>query len=161
MIGVSEQLKRVMKGYGVKVYFKPTNTLRQILVRLKDEVIKKRVVCLVYHISCDNCDESYIGETGSSLKSRFMEHRRQRSTSSEVSRHVNCDQPDHSISVDNVRILEVELTWFKKAVREAIQIWINNLTLNNDVGRYNLPQVWNNTFMELGRREGPDPSTSN
>ena len=98
--GVSEQVRRVMKGYRVKVYFNPTNTLRQILVRPKDKVIKERVVCLVYHISCDNCDDSYIGEMGRSLKSRFMEHKRPRSVNSEVSRHVNSDHPDHSISLD-------------------------------------------------------------
>ena len=38
MKGVSEQVRKV-KGYGLKVYFKPTNTLRQILVQLKDKVI--------------------------------------------------------------------------------------------------------------------------
>ena len=32
--GVSKQVRRVMKGYGLKVYFNPTNTLRHILVRL-------------------------------------------------------------------------------------------------------------------------------
>ena len=115
-----------MTGYGVKVYFKPTNTLRQILVQLKDKVIKERVVCLVYHISCDSCEVSYIGEIGRSLKSRFMS-----SVNSEVSRHVNCDQPHYSISLDNVRILEVELKWFERGVREAIQVRINNPILNS------------------------------
>ena len=62
MKGLSEQVRRVMRGYGVTVYFKITNTLRQILVRPKDKVIKERVVCHIYHISCDICDESYIGE---------------------------------------------------------------------------------------------------
>ena len=83
--GVSEQVRRVMKGYGVKVYFKPTNTLRQILVRPKDKVIRERVVCPVYHISCDNCGESCIGETGRSLKAGFSERGRPGSVSSEVS----------------------------------------------------------------------------
>ena len=36
--GLSEQVRRVMRGYEVKVYFKPTNTLRQILMWLKDKV---------------------------------------------------------------------------------------------------------------------------
>ena len=58
--GVSEQVRREMKGYILKVYFKPTNTLRQILVWSKDKVIKERVVCQVNHISCDNCDKSYM-----------------------------------------------------------------------------------------------------
>ena len=73
--GVSEQVRRVMNGKGLKVYFKSINTHRQILVWPKDKVIKERVICPVYHISCDNCDNSYIGETGRSLKARFMEHR--------------------------------------------------------------------------------------
>ena len=59
---VSEQLRRVMKGYGLKVYFKPIDTLRQILVRPKDKVIKERAVCLVYYISCDNCDDLHLGD---------------------------------------------------------------------------------------------------
>ena len=116
--------------------------LRQILVWPKDKVIKERVVCPVYHISCDNCDESYIGETGRSLVSRFMEHRRPRSVNSEVSRHVNCDQPDNIISLDNVRILAVEPKWFERGVREAIQICFNNQMLNKDSDGYNhLPAV--------------------
>ena len=79
-----------------------------------DRVIKERVVCLVYHIRCDNCEESYIGEMRRSLESRFMEHRRASSVNSEVSRHVKCDQPDHSISVDNVRIMR----WNRSGLRE-------------------------------------------
>ena len=105
-------------------------------------------------ISCDNLDESCIGETDWSLKSRFMQHRRPSSVNSEVSKHVTCNQPDHSISLDNVRIQEVEPKWFDRRVMEAIQIWINNLILNKDSGRYNLPAVWNNTLRALGRREG-------
>ena len=63
-------------------------------MQLKDQVIKESVVCLVYNISCDNCDDSYIREMGSSLKSSCMEHRPLSSANSEVSKHVNCDQPD-------------------------------------------------------------------
>ena len=141
----------------------PPIHFRQILVWPNDQVIKKKVVCPVYHISCDNCNDSYIGETGRSLKARFMEHRRPSSVNSEVSKHINCDQPDHSISLDNVRILEVEPKWFERGVREAIQMWINNPMLNKDAGRYNLPDVWNNTLrvLGLGRRGGPGPRTSN
>ena len=112
--GVSEQLIRVMKGYGLKVYFKSTNTLRQILVWPKEKVIKERVVCPVYHISCEICDNSYIGETGRFLKARFMEHRGPSSVNSEVSKHINSDQPDHSISLENVRISELQPQWFER-----------------------------------------------
>ena len=57
--------------------------------------------------------------------------------------------------------MEVEPKWFERGVREAIQIRINNPTLNKDAGRYFLPMVWNNTLKKLERRGGPGPRTSN
>ena len=61
--------------------------------------------------------------------------------SSEASKHVKCDNPHHSTNLDKVKILEVELTWFERRVREAIRIRNNNPKLNKDAGRYNLPSV--------------------
>ena len=59
-----------------------------------------------------------------------------------MGRHLNSRFMQHSISLDNVRILEVEPKWFERGVRE---IQINNLTLNKDAGRYNLTALGNNT----------------
>ena len=47
----------------IPAYFKPTNTLQQLLVRPKDKVEKGKVVGPVYHITCDDCDATYVGET--------------------------------------------------------------------------------------------------
>ena len=63
--------------------------------------------------------------------------------------------------MDNVRIWEVEQKWFEREVMEAIQIWMNNLTLNKDTGRYNLPAVLNKTTRVLDRRGEAGPRTSN
>ena len=74
--GLSEQISRV-KEYRIQVNFRPTNTLRQILVKPKDiMVVEERVVCPVYQIKCSDCKGSYIVEMGRSLKARFIEHRR-------------------------------------------------------------------------------------
>ena len=35
--GFSEELKRTFGGYGIPTYFKPTNTLRQLLVHPKNQ----------------------------------------------------------------------------------------------------------------------------
>ena len=43
---------------------------------------------------------------------------------------------------------------------EAIQIQIDNLTLDKGASMYNLPAVWNNTLRVLGRRGGSDSKTS-
>ena len=122
--GVSEKLRGAYGQFGVPTYFKPANTLRQLLVRPKDPLNKERVVGPVYHITCefDQCDDDYIGETERSLKARYGEHQRRSSTSSEVSRHIFSDCPDHSISMDSTEILEVEPRWFERGVKEAIHI---------------------------------------
>ncbi|XP_074661617.1 uncharacterized protein LOC141914249 [Tubulanus polymorphus] len=151
--GTSEQLRRVMKRYGVPVFFKPMNTLRQILVRPKDKLDKSRVVSPVYHIKCEQCSDSYVGETERSLRARFGEHRRPSSVTSEVSKHLHVDQPGHTVDIDNVRILGVEPRWFGRGVKEAIYIRTLHPSLNKDGGRFHLPAVWNNVLsrsMERG-----------
>jgi hypothetical protein len=111
--GFSEQLRRVFKHYNIPAFFKPSNTLRQLLVRPKDKLDKDKVVGPVYHIQCDDCEAGYVGETERSLKARFMEHRRPSTVTSEVSRHVHVDEPDHSVSLESARILAVEPRWFE------------------------------------------------
>ena len=96
--GFSEELKRTFGGYGIPTYFKPTNTLRQLLVHPKDPVGKDKVVGPVYKISCEVCEATYVGETERSLKAIFGEHRRSSSTTSEVSKHIHTDSPDHTIT---------------------------------------------------------------
>ena len=61
--GVSEHIRRVMSKFKVQVFFKPVNTLRQLLVRPKDPLDKERVIGLVYQIKCSDCDAFYVGET--------------------------------------------------------------------------------------------------
>ena len=142
--GVSEEIRRIMKQYSLQVFFKPVNTLRQLLVRPKDPLGKDRIVGPVYHISCETCDDHYVGETERSLRARFSEHRRPSSVTSEVSQHLHKDQPGHSVDIENVRILTVENHWFERGIKEATYIRSVKPTLNKDKGRYKLPNVWDN-----------------
>ena len=106
--GFSEEVRRVFGNYNIPTYFKPANTLRQLLVRPKDPVEKEKVVGPVYRIQCEMCDASYIGETERSLKARFSEHRRPSSSNSEVAKHIHTEQPDHNVKMENTRILKTE-----------------------------------------------------
>ena len=124
-----------------------------MLVRPKDRVDKQRIVSTIYHISCEDSDASYVGETELSLKARFLEHRRPSNTSSEVSRHINVDEPGHTINMDSVKILGVESKWFERGVRESLHIRTIRPSLNKD--RHNLPTVWDNL---LKRTMGGTPA---
>ncbi len=153
--GVAEQLRGVFKNYDVPAYFKPSNTLKQLLVWHKDNILKEWVVGPVYDIPCDTCEASYIGETERSLKSRFMEHRRPSTTTSEVSHHIHLDEPDHPVDIERVKMLAVEPRWFEWGVREAIYIRNERPSLNKDGGQYNLPTIWNNVLKPRVQRPGP------
>ena len=157
--GFSEQIRRVLGKYGIPTYFKPTNTLRQLLVKPKDPVDKENVVGPVYKIKCEECEATYVGETERSLKARFSEHRRPSSTTSEVAKHIHTDQPEHTVELDNTEMLTTEPRWFERGVKEAIYIRALNPSLNRDGGRYNLPPVWDNIIKkrvkaERSRRRG-------
>ena len=65
--GVSEILQRFFKKRGVHVCFKPHRTLRQRLVRPKDEIVAAEKFGDIYNIRCKDCDAEYIGETATKL----------------------------------------------------------------------------------------------
>ncbi len=155
--GVSEQLRRIFKRYEVPAYFKPIHTIRQQLVRPKDPLPKERICGPVYHIPCTGCDAAYIGETERSLKARYLEHRRPSSVTSEVSKHIHGDAPDHHVDLETVNILTTDPGWFPHGVKEAIHIRVNQPSLNKDGGRYNLPAVWTNLLKSWIPKAGTHP----
>ena len=57
-----ELLRRI---YEVPAYFKPSNMLRQHLMRLKDQEFKERVIGPLCRIACEDGEASYIGEAES------------------------------------------------------------------------------------------------
>ena len=146
--GFSEELKRTFGEYSIPTHFKPTNTLRQLLVHPKDPVGNDKVVGPVYKISCEECEATYVGESKCPLKARFGEHRRPSSTTSEVSKHIHTDSLDHTITLENTKMVAMEHKWFERGVKEAIHIRALKPSLNRDGGRYNVPPIWNNIIKE-------------
>ena len=71
----SEHIQRICRQIGVKTVFKSRGTLWESLMKVKSprNPLLKKVV--VYEIPCMDCNRSYIGETGRSLKKRLVEHK--------------------------------------------------------------------------------------
>ena len=120
--GVSEALRRNFNKFGIRVSFKPTQTLRQYLVSPKDKTEKKDIHGPVYMIPCSGqtlrgpCQESYIGETERSLRTRFLEHKRPSSVTSEVSQHIHFESPHHNVDLKEVVVLDRESRYFEEAI---------------------------------------------
>ena len=105
----------------------------------------------------EECEATYVGETERSLKARFGELKRPSSTTSEVSNHIHMDNHNHNITLENTQILSIEHKWFERGVKEAIHTQALNPSLNREIGRYNLPLVWNNIIKERLTENGAGP----
>ncbi len=59
---------------GVAAHAKPHTTIRSILVAPKDKDHPQDKCGVVYQLTCQDCEASYIGETERALKQRLKEH---------------------------------------------------------------------------------------
>ena len=147
--GTSEKLARVFKKHGVRTYHKPVNTLRSLLVKPKDKTPIEKKCGVVYHITCDTCDQTYIGETARSLSTRFKEHSStERSILTAVGEH--CKNTGHSISWENIKVLSGESNYWRRKIKEAIEIRCQAPHLNRDQGM-DLPPIYD-TFWSCDSR---------
>ena len=127
---------------------RPLNSIRSQLVHPKDKEKAENRCGVVYHLSCGQCQSSYVGETERALRKRLSEHKRD---SSPVGHHMNYNK--HTLDQDNIKIIDKENKWFERGVRDAIHIRANSPTLNRDQGRHQLPPIYNSLIQES--RDGP------
>ena len=67
--GLEESFKKICRKYGIQTHFKGNMTLRQLLLKPKDQNLKKKKSGVIYSYQCGDiaCDEKYIGETSRTL----------------------------------------------------------------------------------------------
>ncbi len=102
---ITEPISRLIRKVGVTAHTKPHTIIRKLLVVPNKDQDKPEDKCaLVYHLSCQDCDAHYVGETEQILKHRIKEHSRD---SSPVGRH-HMDFHEHKLDTDNIKILDRE-----------------------------------------------------
>ena len=70
--GTSETIARILKPFNIRIAHKPTRTLRHLLTNVKDKDDPRQGT--VYRIRCNDCNGTYIGETGRTLTTTLGEH---------------------------------------------------------------------------------------
>ena len=55
----------------------------------------------------------------------------------------------HKTSVENFRIIGREGHGISRTIQEAIYIRVNNPTLNRNVGKYNMPHIWDKVLFTI------------
>ena len=135
--GTFEVLQRNFRKYGANIYHKPYNTIRQQVTRVKDRTDKMKKCGVIYHIKCDNCEGDYVGKTARQLDIRLKEHMSR--SSSAIYEH--CEREGHKIRPENTKVLMSEDNFWKRKVKEAIEIRQRRPSLNRDEG-LELPRMY-------------------
>ncbi|XP_071491393.1 uncharacterized protein [Diadema antillarum] len=143
--GVTESLQRLFRSHGISTYVKPQNTLRSLLVAPKDKANKVDKRGVIYQVPCRECSSTYVGESARPLKTRLDEHAR---PSSPVGAHASF----HDIDWDGVKVLDREDNWYKRGVKEAINIRRTKSDLNKDQGRHHLPRTYDHLILSRDSR---------
>ena len=74
--GPGGSIKHICTKYGIQTYFNGNRTLKQFLVRPKDQDPKEKKSGIIYsyQFRAINCGEEYIGETSMTLGECYKEH---------------------------------------------------------------------------------------
>ena len=98
----------------------------------------------IYWYQCADlgCDDEYIGETSRTFGERYKEHLKEPSP---IHQHSNLT--GHPTSHNNIQIIRREGHNLARNIMESIFIRGNNATLNNNIGKFNLPHIWDRVLL--------------
>ena len=130
--------------------FTPPNTIRGFIDSAKDPVDPKQQKG-VYEILC-SCNNVYIGEIGRSLQTRLKEH-----SANIVHNHIkksalaeHSHNTSHQICMEKASLIAREEHYYKRRVRESLEIEKRDKTLNKDDG-LKLNELWRPTINQIKR----------
>ena len=144
--GVTEPLIRLLNAKGISASISSRGSLRELLVKPKDQLEKEKTVGHIYHIPCAGanltpCPGRYVGETERTAAARFQEHTSTATNAlgkykSAMLQHAR--DHDHHFRKEDVTILASENDWVKRGIKEAIYIRTLSPSINIDPGRHRL-----------------------
>ena len=146
--GIAESIKQTCGKYGIQVHFKGNTTIKQVLMKPKDWDPKDSKSGLIYSYQCHHldCNEEYIGERWRTLGEGRKEHLIQ-----PFPIHSHSQTAGHSIENNSFNIIGREDQGQARIIMESIYIRVNNPTLNQNIGKYNLNHIWDRVLFNTQR----------
>ena len=98
----------------------------------------------IYWYQCGDlaCDEEYTGETSRTFGERCKEHLK---APSAIHHHIS--QTGHPNNHNNFQIIGREGHNLARNIKVSIYIRVNNPTLNNNIGKFNLSHIWDRVLL--------------
>ena len=127
------------------MFFKGDNTIKDFLMHPKDRDTILQKSGVIYSFRCDrvDSDEEYIGESGRTFAERFRENMK---APSPIHDHHNIT--GHEVSLNDFSIVGREDQNIARTIKEAILIRINDPSLNRNIGKYQLPLIWDEVLVK-------------
>ena len=110
----------------------------------KEPILKKSGV--IYRYKCDRveCDEEYIGKLARTFAERFKEYLK---APSPIYDHYITS--GHTVTIDNSSIVGREDQNLMRTIKEALYIRVKNPSLNRNIGKYHLPNIWDEVLLNI------------
>ena len=142
--GLCESIKKICGRYGIQTHFKGGRTIKNLLVSPKDKdpVVNQRGAIYWYQCGDLSCDDEYIGETSRTFGERYKEHLKPPSAI-----HHHSNQTGHTTNQNNFQIIGREGQNLARNIKESIYIRVNNPTLHNNIGKFNLSHIWDGVLL--------------
>ena len=142
--GLCESIKRICGRYGIQTHFKGGTTIKNLLVSPKDKDPMVNQSSAIYWYQCGDlgCDDEYIGETSRTFGERYKEHLKAPSAI-----HHHSTITGHTTNHNNFQIIGREGHNLARNIKESIYIRVNNPSLNNNIGKFNLSHIWDRVLL--------------
>ena len=145
--GLSESFKGTWKKYGIEVILKeviPSKT-SSWLQRIKIQSLKKVESYIDINVTGWIVMMNIL-ESARNFEERFKEHLK---APSPIHDHLNIS--GHAITIDNFSILGREDQNLMRTIKEALNIRVNNPSLNRNIGKYHLPHIWDEVLLNISQ----------
>lgn len=133
---ITNKLKQCFKQHNMAIVCASNNKLKSLLGSTKDKVDKLQKTG-IYEVSCDDCEQKYIGQTSRNLKVRFGEHmshvKYNRPQKSSVAEHI-LSNAHFNVSINNLKLIKSVNKLEKLDAYESYHIHKCTNSMNNDEG---------------------------
>ena len=89
-------------------------------------------------------NEEYIGESWRTFEERYKEHLK---APSPICIHQS--NSGNETTMDNFKIIGRDDNSLARTIKESMYIRVNNPTLNRNIGKYNLPHIWDKILFTI------------
>ena len=108
------------------------------LPKEKDPMVNQSGAIYWYQCGDLGCDDEYIGETSRTFGERYKEH---------LKAPLCHSSSNHTTNQNNFQIIGREGQNLARNIKESIYIRVNNPSLNNNIGKFNLSHIWDRVLL--------------